>query len=130
MRPNDRLPPVFLPRCIYHLADAANWVSIQHYGLLSTSALLDLLGVQGRERKQIEQQHRTQQVNLANGVIIRDQKPMPPATLERCLCGMTSSEWYALLNARVFFWLDIERLNRMLKANHRRPQVVMILDTE
>lgn len=130
MNRTDCLPQTPLPRCIYHLADAANWLSIQQYGLLSTSALLDLSGVQGREREQIEQQHRAQQVTLVNGTIIRDQKPMPPTTLERCLHGMTPQEWYALLNARVFFWLDIGRLNRMLKANHKRPQVVMVLDTE
>lgn len=121
---------VHLPRYIYHLADAANWLSIQQHGLLSTSALLDLSGIQGREREYIEQQQRTQQITLANGAIIRDQGPMPPAALERCLQGMTPQEWYALLNGRVFFWLESGRLNRMLKANHQRPQIVMILDTE
>lgn len=119
-----------LPRVLYHLADAANWLSIQQHGLLSTSALLDLAGMQGEEREQIERQHRAQQLNLANGAIIRDQGPMPPETLERCLREMTPQEWYALLNARVFFWFDVGRLNRMLKANHKRPQVLMILDTE
>jgi hypothetical protein len=54
---------------------------------------------------------------------------MPPAALDRCLRGITPSEWFALLNARVFFWLDTDRLNRMLKANHPRPQVVLVLDT-
>jgi hypothetical protein len=130
MKQKDYLPQAYLPRSIYHLADAANWSSIQQYGLLSTSALLDLLRVQGKEREQIEQQHRAQQVRLANGVIIRDQKPMPPTMLGRCLYGVTPREWYALLNARVFFWFDIERLNRMLKANYERPQIVIVLDTE
>ena len=119
-----------LPHYIYHLADAANWSSIQRYGLLSTSALLDLSGVQGQEREQIERQQRIQQMTLANGAVIRGQGPMPPSALERCLKGITPYEWYALLNARVFFWLEKERLNRMLKANGRRPQIVMILDTK
>jgi hypothetical protein len=130
MKEKDHLPQAPLPRHIYHLADAANWESIQQYGLLSTSSLLDLAGIEGREREGIEQQHRARQVILANGAVIRDQKPMPPAILERCLHGMTPCEWYALLNARVFFWLDVDRLNRMLKANHSRPQIVMLLDTE
>lgn len=119
-----------LPAHIYHLADAANWASIQHYGLLSTSALLDQAGINGRERESIERQHRARQVVLANGVVIRDQVPMPPLALQRCLRDMTPDEWYALLNQKVFFWLDIERLNRMLKANSGRPQVIMTLDTE
>lgn len=119
-----------LPSSLYHLADVTNWPSIQQHGLLSTSALLDLVGLQGKEREQVEHQHRAQEITLANGIVIRDQKPMPPATLERCLHGMEPAEWYALLNARVFFWPDVDRLNRMLKANQRRPQVVMILDTE
>jgi hypothetical protein len=123
-------PQHHLPTTIYHLADAANWSSIQQHGLLSTSALLDLAGVEGQERELIERQHRPRQVDLANGLVIRDQKPMPPIVLERCLHGMTPHEWYALLNARVFFWVDIERLKRMLNANRSRPQVLMTLDTE
>lgn len=130
MKEKDHLPQAPLPRFMYHLVDAANWESIQRYGLLSTSALLDLAGIEGREREGIERQHRARQVILASGTVIRDQKPMPPTMLERCLRGMTPCEWYALLNARVFFWLDIDRLNRMLKANHSRPQIVMMLDTE
>lgn len=115
---------------MYHLTDAANWQSIQQHGLLSTSALLDVSGVQGRERELIEQQQRTQQMTLANGAIIRDQTPMPPTALEGCLRGMTPHEWYALLNSRVFFWFEMERLNRLLKANQKSPQIVMVLDTE
>lgn len=118
-----------LPRSIYHLADAVNWPSIQRYGLLSTSALLDLAGVQGSERERIERQQRFQQITLPNGVIIRDQRPMPPSALERCLHDMAPHEWYALLNAKVFFWLDNERLSRMLKANRRSPQMLLTVDT-
>jgi hypothetical protein len=55
---------------------------------------------------------------------------MPPAALHRCLRGMGPSEWYKLLNGRVFFWVDTDRLNRMLKANHPRPQVVLVVDTQ
>lgn len=118
-----------LPRSIYHLADAVNWPSIQRYGLLSTSALLDLAGVQGSERERIERQQRFQQITLPNGVIILDQRPMPPSALERCLHDMAPHEWYALLNAKVFFWLDNERLSRMLKANRRSPQMLLTVDT-
>jgi hypothetical protein len=121
-------PP--LPPRLYHLADAENWESIQRYGLLSTTALLDLAGITGSDRERVERTHRPHLIALANGTIVRDQKPMPPAALDRCLQGITPAEWYQLLNGRVFFWLDTDRLNRMLKANHPRPQLVLVLDTQ
>lgn len=119
-----------LPSHLYHLADLANWPSIQRHGLLSTSALLDLAEISGEERERIERSQRLQQVMLADGLLIRDQRPVAPSALERCLRGITPQEWYALLNARVFFWPERERLMRMLKANSARPQVILVLDTE
>jgi hypothetical protein len=122
-----RLP---LPPHVYHLAEAENWASIQRHGLLSTTALLDLAGITGSERERVERTHRPHLIALTNGAIVRDQKPMPPAALDRCLRGLTPAEWYGLLNGRVFFWLDTDRLNRMLKANHPRLQRVLVLDTQ
>ena len=68
---------MMLPAHIFHLAEAANWPSIQQHGLLSTSALLDLAGVREKERAQFERLHRPIHTELPNGVHIRDQKPMP-----------------------------------------------------
>jgi hypothetical protein len=42
---------------------------------------------------------------------------------------MDPADWYAMVNARVFFWLDPERLNRQRAACEPRPQVVMVVDT-
>ena len=119
-----------LQRLVYHLADATNWSSIERHGLLSTRTLLHLACVSEVERTCIERRQRIEQVVLPGGIVIRDQKPLPPAALERCLSAMTSTEWYALLNTKVFFWLDVERLNRMRHACRERPQVVMFLDSE
>ena len=121
---------MYLQSFVYHLADAANWPSIQRHGLLSTQALLELAGLDQEERSRLNQQHRLSQFVLPNGAIIRDQKPMPPTTLARCLHGITPPQWYALLNSKVFFWFDIERLNRMRKASAPSPQIVMIIDTQ
>lgn len=118
-----------LPRYIYHLAEAANWSSIQQYGLLSASALLRLYGLQEDEHKEFERQQRTNLLALRDGIIIRDQLPMSPEALKRCLHEMTPNEWYELLNQKIFFWIEVERLERMLKANRRRPQLVMTIDT-
>ena len=119
-----------LPVHIYHLAEAVNWPSIQLHGLLSTSALLDLAGLPEKERDRYEQQHRHGHAELLhNSIQIRDQKPMPVQALERCLVGLTPSEWYRLLNRKVFFWLDVDRLNRQRRACEPRAQIVLIVAT-
>ncbi|HEX7735918.1 MAG TPA: hypothetical protein VF458_13710 [Ktedonobacteraceae bacterium] len=123
-RAREALPPV-----IYHMAEAVNWPSIERAGLLSTRALLELAGVPEEERGQMGCEQRTGPLLLPGGMVIRDQKPMPPAALERCLHGMTPAQWYELLNSQVFFWLDIERLNRMRMASKKQAQIVMTIDT-
>jgi hypothetical protein len=118
-------------RHVYHLADAANWASIQRRGLLSASRLLDLAGLTGAARARIERQQRAASVTLPSGAVLRDQVPMPPEALARCLVDMTPAEWYALINSKVFFWLDVERLNRQRRAGAASPRaVVMALDAE
>ena len=125
-----RNDPVALLRTpiVYHLTDATNRASIERHGLLSTSALLDLAGVAGPVRDQIERGHRPDRVILPNGVVLTDQKPMPAVALAPALHGMTPAEWYALLNARVFFWLDPERLRRQRRAAGMRPVTVFVVD--
>ncbi|QJW93935.1 DUF7002 family protein [Frigoriglobus tundricola] len=117
-----------LPRHVYHMAEATNWASIQATGLLPASRLIEIAGVTGEERRRLEREQRPEHTALPNGVRIRDQKPMPADALRVCLVGVTPAEWYALVNARVFFWLDPERLNRQRAACGPRPQVVLTLD--
>ncbi|WP_201388415.1 hypothetical protein [Ktedonobacter sp. SOSP1-52] len=118
-----------LPSTIYHIAEEGNWPFIQQYGLLSAQALLEQVSLPTQKRSLLEQQ-RTESLTLPRGILIRDQKPMPPTALARCLHEMTPAQWYSLLNARVFFWLDPERLNRMRGAMKERPQIVLSIDTE
>lgn len=113
---------------LYHMAEAANWPAIQRDGLHCASTLLDLAGLIGEERERLEKQQRLTHTELPNGVQLRDQRPMPPAALATCLIGIVPSEWYALINARVFFWLDPARLNRQRAACNPRPQVVLTVD--
>ena len=52
--------------------------------------------------------------------------------LSRCLGGgLTPTDWYRLLNAQVFFWLDSRRLDKLLGAlaYRDRRQTVLTLDT-
>lgn len=59
----------------------------------------------------------------------RDQKPMPPQALARCVIGMQPADWYRLINSKVFFWLDPDRLNRQRQACEPRPQIMLLIDT-
>ena len=116
-------------RQVYHLADAANWASIQRLGLLSASRLMDLAGLTVAERERMECAQRQASITLPTGAVLRDQVPMPPAALVRCLIGMTPAEWYALVNSKVFFWLDPDRLDRQRRAGGASPRaVVMTVD--
>jgi len=89
---------------------------------------MDAAEVNGAGREQLERAQRAEGVFLRSGVYIRDQRPMTPSALARCLHGMVPSEWYATLNARVFFWVNIDRLNRQRLACEPRSQVVLTLD--
>ena len=119
-----------LPQHVFHLAEEANFPSIQQYGLLSASALLDLAGIQGEERIRFERRQRPTHIMLPNGAYLRDQKPMPSRSLAGFLIGIEPADWYRLINSKVFFWLDSERLNRQCGACGPRPQIVMVLDTK
>jgi hypothetical protein len=118
-----------LPSRIYHLAEAANWPSIRRNGLLSTKALLDLVGMREMERERMERCQRLEHTTLPSGVQVRDQRPLPAGALAKCLVGMVPPEWYALINSQVFFWLSVDRLNRQRRACEPRPQIVLIIDT-
>jgi hypothetical protein len=55
---------------------------------------------------------------------------MAPELLKRCLDStMSVSEWYGLINARVFFWVDAARLSSYLKASAASDQVVYTVST-
>ena len=118
-----------LPDRIYHLAEASNWPLIQRDGLLCANRLLGAAGLVAAGRDRLMREQRLVHTELPNRVRIRDQRPMPPAALEKCLCDMSPADWYAMVNARVFFWLDPDRLNRQKAACEPRPQVVIAVDT-
>jgi hypothetical protein len=120
---------------LFHMAEDESWQSIRRHGLLSTSALLDRFEIEGDERLAVESTRRRETVRIEHpehGVaLVRDNKPMQEKSLEKCLHGMTTREWYELLNRRVFFWATEERLLKHLnaKGNRDRPQLVVEVDT-
>src|SRR5438046_1179806 len=102
------------------MAESGSWPNIREHGLLSTSALLDLYEVEGQKRFEIESQWRPESVPICHptygNAIIRDQKPLRETTLAKNLDGMTTREYYELLNKKTFFWVRKERLVSLLQA--------------
>ncbi|MGE0422635.1 MAG: hypothetical protein AB7O88_10245 [Reyranellaceae bacterium] len=114
---------------VYHIAEADNWPSIERDGLLSAWALFERAGAKAEDRAALEK-HRPVRALLSDGTVIRDQSPMPPAALKSCLRGLTPAQWYRLLNGKVFFWLDEDRVARHLHACRRTAQIVLTIDAE
>ena len=122
----DRFSP--LPARAFHIADAENWPAIQRLGLFSTARLIARDGLKGDAALPFAG-HRPRGLRLPSGALIRDQGPMPPAALGRCLdAGLSPQDWYDLVNAKVYFWLDEDRLQRHLAACASRAQVVVAID--
>jgi hypothetical protein len=120
MRPIERL---------YHLAEADNLPSILQHGLMSTERLLSLVGVPEAERATLLRRHRPDSFRLSESVLIRDQRPMPPAALARSLMdGFEPADWYALLNGHVFLWPDRKRMDRQRGACGGRSQALLTFD--
>ena len=110
---------------LYHMAEIRNWNSICSYGLLSTSALLDLFEYTGQKRFEIESQLRSREFRITHPVhgeaFIRDQdplrdRPVDNVYLVKCLVDMTPQQWFELLNRKTFFWTDLPGLKNMLGA--------------
>ena len=113
---------------LYHLAEADNWPRIERDGLLSASRLMDRAGLDGAARAAMERAQRPARTVLPDGCVLRDQKPMAPDALACALVGMSPAEWYAALNACVFFWPAPERLRRQARALSATMQMVLIFD--
>ena len=74
-------------------------------------------------------EHRPDNVRLSEGVVIRDQKPMPPSALAPALeDGLAPADWYELLNAHVFLWPNLDRMVRQRGACGNRPQLLLTFD--
>src|SRR6267378_3822031 len=92
---------------LYHMAHVDAWDGIQRHGLLSTTALLDLFEIEGPERANIRSHRRSESVIIEHEIhgkaVIRDNKPLDDQGLLRCLTDFSPSEWYEILNDKVFF---------------------------
>jgi hypothetical protein len=116
---------------LYHMAHEDAWEQIRRHGLLSTSSLLDLWEVEGKQRSTIEREVRRTSVELVHPrrgkVVIRDQKPLYEKKLRKALVDCTVQEWCQLLNRKVFFWPTTERLFTHISARENRGRNHLIL---
>ncbi len=118
---------------LYHMAERGSWPAIRDQGLLSTSALMDLYGIDGDRREAIEHRHRPASVPITAegqpGAVVRDQIPMSDGGLVRALpARIKPADWYGLLNSKVFFWLTRERLLKLTCARSYRDAEHDILE--
>lgn len=119
---------------LFHMAEEGTWESIKQNGLLSTTALLDLFGIEGKSRTEIEEANRRTSVIISDtklgSAVIRDQIPMSDRALDKCLTGMSRAEWYRMLNSRVFFWATKDRVVTLqnARAYRERTNLVMTID--
>lgn len=119
---------------IFHMANAGSWPSIHARGLLSATAALDRLNVSGPLRAKFEDRHRPEMASIRPGlsddIVLRDQKPMPPSRIERALPrAVSAADWYRLINGKVFFWAQRERLLRLLNSYGEFEHDVLTVDT-
>ena len=120
---------------LFHLTAAANLPLIRRQGLLSTTALLGLLGTTAEDRARVEQR-RARFVTLAHptlGVaVINDNSPLHEKSLAACLDdGLKPADWLAMLNERVFFWVRESALETLMRAsrNMNAEKKVLVFDT-
>jgi hypothetical protein len=121
------------------MAEDGSWPSISKRGLLSTRAIIDLY--QPDEYQPDEQTRaailtsvRRAKITLTSrdlgDITIRDQ--LPAKFLETSLCpGVDPAEFLDALNSRVFFWVSLARLERLLNARQYRHlrHTVLRIDT-
>ncbi len=116
---------------LFHMAYRDSWESILAHGLLSTASLTELFELEPGERSALIEARRPQAVKICHAThgaaVVRDNKPLSDNAVKKCLDGMTLSEWYALLNSRVYFWPTQEHLDRFLCARAYRSAEHLVI---
>ena len=122
---------------VFHMAEIEAIQSIKEHGLLSTSAILDLLELSSDQRYAIERAPRKESTTLSqDGVgtfVIRDQKPLSAKKLAGCLeDNLTVEDWCLLLNRKVYFFLNRASVIKLLSAEaySDREHAVIEFDTK
>lgn len=118
------------------MAHAGAWPSILKHGLLSTTALLDLFGIEGVRREDLESSRRVRSEEITHPThgraFLRDQLPLNELKLAKALQGgLVPRDWYRLLNRKAFFWGPESRLKILQGAREYEGsrQTIVVIDT-
>jgi hypothetical protein len=121
---------------VYHMAERDALPQVIRHGLLSTTAILDLCGINGEERHALEACIRKAMCPLEHPdhgrFALRDQKPLSESKLAGCLRDdLTPQDWLRLINRKVFFWAGRDKVQQLLgaRAYRDRDHVVLEIDT-
>jgi hypothetical protein len=100
---------------LYHLTDKDNLANIlETKEILSTESIVNLTNWDNQQKNKFLSHRRKDHeiINTPTGNYkIRDQKPISLTNLVKCLTkGITTGEFFKLLNMRVFFWPTLKRL--------------------
>jgi hypothetical protein len=103
------------------MAEKDTWPLIKQHGLLTSNQIIERSDLEQAQIEVKKHAHRankeTYNVTGIGTVSLRDQVPMAPKRLALALSdGLSPKDWYSLINERVFFWAEEERLNRLLNA--------------
>ncbi|MEJ2885188.1 DUF7002 family protein [Actinomycetospora aeridis] len=118
---------------VFHMASAGAWPALRDHGLRTTRQIVDACAPGDDVRRRLLEARRTESTSLEHptlgSVVIRDQMPLQERNLH--LVDMTFREWLDVLNGRVFFWVDEDRLAGLLEARLYRGRAhdVITLDT-
>jgi hypothetical protein len=115
------------------MAADGSWPSIRDNGLLTTAQQVERCAPPKEVADSILRSRRSQIIWLTTPdgirVAVRDQKPLLLHNL--VLEGTDLQGWLDILNSRVFFWVNKERLDKLLRARAYRssPHHVIVVDT-
>lgn len=112
---------------VYHLTSKENFDNIiKHRRLFSANELINLSG--NEMIKNVRREKRMEHLQLeVNGVkvMLRDQKPISPLALGKCLTdGWSVGDFLFHLNDRVFMWPTVERLWRHFNRYENEEPVI------
>lgn len=120
---------------LYHMAAGGSWPSIHVRGLLTTRQLVDICNPTPEQRDAALRCRRRDNIRLQlpedGEAVVRDQAPLRPEFIAKCLEGMSFQEWLDLLNSQVYFWLHADKLAELLAARRYRNHShdVLTVDT-
>lgn len=120
---------------LYHLTDRENLERIKTTKeLLSTETIINRSSLSKNEKNEfLTQRRKTHEVVVIDNdsYHIRDQRPISLLNLVKCLTtGFTVSDFFRMLNNRVFFWPTLQRLNSHYKRYSSENPIIIRVSTE